>query len=302
MSNLALNLNNVSIHYPHFDLKNVNLKLESGSIMGLIGPNGAGKSTTIRILMGLLLPDSGDVEVLGYNMLTDADKARWDIGYASEDLRLYEKMSIGWHMQFIKDMFPKWDDTYAMDLLTKFDLKPELKIKGLSHGQRVKASLLLILARRPKLLVLDEPTTGLDPVARMETLNEMMEILRDEDRSIIFSSHNTADIEQLSDQITFIDRGHVVNSNDKESFIESWRRIRVSIPDNVNTSQLQHMVENHNNFHTDVLLTNHYSDDLMTQWKSFGIEINSIEAMTLEEIFLAEVTSSRKIVKQETVL
>jgi len=302
MSNLALNLNNVSIHYPHFDLKNVNLKLESGSIMGLIGPNGAGKSTTIRILMGLLLPDSGDVEVLGYNMLTDADKARWDIGYASEDLRLYEKMSIGWHMQFIKDMFPKWDDTYAMDLLTKFDLKPELKIKGLSHGQRVKASLLLILARRPKLLVLDEPTTGLDPVARMETLNEMMEILRDEDRSIIFSSHNTADIEQLSDQITFIDRGHVVNSNDKESFIESWRRIRVSIPDNVNTSQLQHMVENHNNFHTDVLLTNHYSNDLMTQWKSFGIEINSIEAMTLEEIFLAEVTSSRKIVKQETVL
>ena len=105
MSNLALNLKDVSIHYPLFDLKNIDLSFERGSILGLIGPNGAGKSTTIRILMGLLKPDSGQVEVLGHDMIKNAAEARWKIGYASDDLRLYKKMTLGWHMQFIKDMF-----------------------------------------------------------------------------------------------------------------------------------------------------------------------------------------------------
>ena len=294
MTDLAVNINNVSMHYPFFDLKNVSMQVPKGSIMGLIGPNGAGKSTSIRIMMGLLFPDSGTVEVLGYNMLEKAHEARWKIGYVSEDMRLYKGMTIGWHMQFIKDMFHDWDEAYAKQLLQRFNLNPAQKLKGLSHGQRVKTALLLVLARHPDLLILDEPTTGLDPVARMETLDEMMKILMDEDRSIIFSSHNTADVEQLSDQITFIDHGQVVNSRDKESFLESWRRVRISLkrPDQLMT--LNKAVHSQINGRSAVVTTNDFSAELLTQWQSDDIEIVGIDPMTLEEIFLAEVKSSRQ--------
>src|SRR5215469_11415761 len=115
-------------------------------------------------------------------------------------------------MKFIQSIYPQWDQPYAETLLSRFDLKPQQKVKGLSHGQRVKAALLLALARRPRLLVLDEPTTGLDPVARQEVLGELMAVLADDERSVLFSSHNTQDVEQISDHITFIDRGRIIDS------------------------------------------------------------------------------------------
>ena len=102
-------------------------------------------------------------------------------------------------------------------------------MKGLSHGERTKAALLLVLARRPRLLILDEPTSGLDPVARHEALAEFMEVLKDDERSILFSSHNTLDVEQISDQITFIDRGRIVDSDDKEVFLDRWRRLSLDV-------------------------------------------------------------------------
>ena len=138
--------------------------------MGFIGANGAGKSTTIRILMGLVHQDPGSVQVLGHYMPADQAAAKLDIGFVSEDMRLYGPATLAWHMEFVRSIYPRWDQSYAEKMLRRFDLKPQQKIKGLSHGQRVKAALLLALARRPRLLVLDEPTTGLDPVARVEVL------------------------------------------------------------------------------------------------------------------------------------
>src|SRR5262249_13180514 len=145
------------------------------------------KSTTIRILMGLIHADCGDVRVLGHRMPAEQVAAKWDIGFASDDMRLYDSLTLGWHMNFIRSIYPKWDSTYAQLLLKRFDLHADQKIKGLSHGRGVKAPLLLILARRPKLLVLDDPTTGLDPVARHEILRELTDVMSDEDRSILFS-------------------------------------------------------------------------------------------------------------------
>ena len=294
MSDLAVNMNNVSIHYPFFDLQDVSIQVDRGSIMGLIGPNGAGKSTTIRIMMGLLFPDSGSVEVMGYDMLQRSNEARWKIGYVSEDMRLYKSMTLGWHMKFISDMFSDWDDAYANDLLKRFGLNTEQKLKGFSHGQRVKSALLLILARHPDLLILDEPTTGLDPVARMETLDEMMKVLMDEDRSIVFSSHNTTDVEQLSHQITFIDHGKVVSSRDKESFLESWRRVRMTVKDSGQLQSLNKAVQQQVNGHSAVVTTNDFSDALIREWQANDIEVVGVDPMTLEEIFLAEVKSSRQ--------
>ncbi len=230
MTDLAIDLNGVGKSYRYFTLDNIQLQVPSGTIMGLIGPNGAGKSTTIRILMGLLHQDCGEVRVLGHRMPAEQVAAKWDIGFASDDMRLYESLTLGWHMNFIQSIYPKWDAAYAKLLLKRFGLHAEQKIKGFSHGQRTNATLLLILARRPKLLVLDEPTTGLDPVARHEILRELTDVMADENRTILFSSHNTQDVEQISDRITFIDRGHIIDSMDKEAYMDRWRRLRLEIP------------------------------------------------------------------------
>src|ERR1700678_1337080 len=240
---LAVELQGVSRKYKHFSLDNIDLKLPEGSVMGFIGPNGAGKSTTMRILMGLVRPDRGVVRVLGHAMPAGQVAAKREIGFVSEDLRLYGAATLAWHMEVIRSIYPSWDATYADQLCRQFDLKREQKIKGLSHGQRVKAALLLVLVRRPRLLVLDEPTTGLDPVARHEVLGELMAVLADEDRTILFSSHNTLDVEQISDQITFIDRGRIIDSPSKEIFLDRWRRLRLVLPPDGSIPRLPGVVE-----------------------------------------------------------
>ena len=264
--------------------------------MGFIGANGAGKSTTIRILMGLIQADGGVVNVLGHHMPKEQVSAKWKIGYASEDMRMYDKATIGWHMDFMQSIYADWDAGYAKMLLHRFDLIPQQAIKGLSHGQRVKAGLLMILARRPQLLILDEPTTGLDPVARHEVLNELMDVLLDDERSILFSSHNTGDIEQLCDQITFIDKGRIIQSQDKETFLESWRRIRLDINKDTILPKLEGVVEHRQSGHQAVITTKLFDEKLAQTYQKCGAVVKAVEAMTLEEIFVSEVQSSRQAV------
>src|SRR5262245_55894349 len=122
MTDFAIKFENVTKRYPHFALDSIDLEVPAGEIMGLIGPNGAGKSMTIRILMGLVHQDSGNVRVHGRRMPAEQIEAKWDIGFASEDMRLYDSMTLGWHMNFIRSVYPKWDDKYAQVLLKRFGL------------------------------------------------------------------------------------------------------------------------------------------------------------------------------------
>jgi ABC-2 type transport system ATP-binding protein len=294
MNDMAVQFEGVSKKYPHFKLDDIRLELPAGSIMGFIGANGAGKSTTIRILMGLVHQDRGTVRVLGRPMPEEQAIAKEEIGFASEDLRLYKTATVAWHMQFIRSIFPSWDQPYAELLLKRFDLRAEQKIKGLSHGQRVKAALLLILARRPRLLVLDEPTTGLDPVARQEVLGELMEVLADEHRTIFFSSQNTLDVEQISDQITFIDRGRIIDSADKESFLERWRRVRLDVPPGVVLPSLPGTMATVGSGRLTVVTTSSYDPEMTSVYQHAGATVHAIDTMTLEEIFVTNVLSRRE--------
>jgi ABC-2 type transport system ATP-binding protein len=294
MSDLAVHLDGVGKTYPHFSLDNIDVQLPTGGILGFIGANGAGKSTTIRILMGLVRQEHGRVRVLGHEMPADGAAARQDIGFASEDLRLYGSATLAWHMAFIQSIFPSWDAQYADLLLRRFDLRAEQKIKGLSHGQRVKAALLLILARRPKFLVLDEPTTGLDPVARQEVLGELMDVLTDDQRTIFFSSQNTLDVEQISDQITFIDRGRIIDSGDKETFLDRWRRVRIDVPPGVVLPQVPGVIGSLSSGRLAVVTTSCYDPAITTLYQSVGATVHSVDNMTLEEIFVANVMSRRE--------
>lgn len=298
---LAVECRNLSKRYPHFALRDVDLVLEQGTVMGLVGPNGAGKSTILRMIMGLLGPDSGSVRVLGQPMPAEQVAAKRDIGFVAEDMRLYESQTLEFHMAFVQSIFDSWDADYARTLLRSFDLKKEQKVKGLSHGQRVKATLLLALARRPRLLVFDEPTTGLDPVVRKEVIDEMMNALEDEAHSILFSSHNTLDVEQISDYITFIYDGRIIESSNKEDFMDGWRRIRLTnnegnpLPDMPNIKTVQQSGR------LCSVTVDHYQDSVAEQLTHAGLRVEAVERLTLEEIFLSNVLHAQTRIKRETI-
>jgi ABC-2 type transport system ATP-binding protein len=292
---LAISLSHVSKRYPHFMLSDISLDFPQGSVAGLIGPNGAGKTTTMRIMMGLVTPDSGAVSVLGQPISSHQAAVKQEIGYYSEDMRLYKRETIGWHLQFVRSVYPRWDDAYALQLLDRFGLNPEQRVKGLSHGQRVKAFLLLILARRPRLLILDEPTTGLDPVARHEVITELMRVLEDEERTILFSSHNTQDVEKLSDSITFIDRGRVIASRGRDELLDQWRRVRLQAPVEWQVPALPGIrLESH--FRSQrVLSLDHFDQGVLESLQGSGAILEGVERMTLEEIFVSLVMRGREV-------
>lgn len=290
----AASLRGVTKSYKHFRLDNIDLEIEPGTVNGLIGPNGAGKSTIMRIMMGLVTPESGTVSVLGKSISSREASAKQDIGFFSDDMRLYKSESIAFHMQFVRSLFPSWDEGYAQQLLDRFGLIAQQKVKGLSHGQRVKALLLLILARRPKLLILDEPTNGLDPVAKQEVLAELMQIVNDETRTILYSSHNTQDVEQISDTITFIDRGRVIASNNRDEFLDRWRRFKLQAPQNWQAPAIDGLRTESNFGNLRVMTMDRYQTDVEDRLQSSGATLESSEAMTLEEIFIAAVSRGRE--------
>src|SRR5580693_624491 len=290
----AVEFSGVTKRYKYFTLDQIDLKLPTGYIMGFVGANGAGKSTTLRILMGLVHQDAGSVKVLGQAMPEEQATAKQEIGFVSEDMRLYGAATLEWHMRFVRSIYPRWDPAYANDLLRRFDLKAEQKIKGMSHGQRVKAALLLALARRPKLLVLDEPTTGLDPIARREVLGELMAVLADEERTVFFSSHNTLDVEQISDRIAFIDRGRIVECSDKETFLDRWRRLRLVLPPNTRLPGLPGVVAVGGSSRLPVVTTNRFDPAVVSACTEVGVSVQAVDAMTLEEIFIASVRNQRE--------
>ncbi len=286
-----IEMRGVTKAYRFFTLQDLSLDLEPGQVMGFVGPNGAGKSTTIRLAMGLVGADTGEIRVLGCPMPEAQALAKRDIGFVSAEMRLMPNATLGWHMKLVADIYPGWDAQYASTLVKRFNLRTGQRARSLSQGEHIKAALLLVLARRPRLLILDEPTTGLDPVARHEMLSEFMDVVRDDSRSILFSSHNTQDVERISDRITFIDRGRLVASSDKEDFLERWRRIEVQLPSGATLPDLPNIVGRSSEGHFHVLTTNQFSDEHVAL---LGNAVRNVHRMSLEEIFVANVMHHRE--------
>ncbi|HEY0955098.1 MAG TPA: ABC transporter ATP-binding protein [Roseateles sp.] len=289
-ANKAFEMKGVSKAFRFFSLDDISLDLEPGQIMGLVGPNGAGKSTTIRLLMGLLAADAGEIRLLGHAMPGQAAAAKQDVGFVSDDMRPFPHATLAWHMDFVASIYPSWDAGYAATLLKRFGLRAEQPLKGISTGEQAKALLLLALARRPRLLVLDEPTSGLDPVARHELLTEFMDVLRDDRRAILFSSHNTLDVERISDRISFIDRGRVVAASDKEDFLERWRRVQLRLPAGQPAWDLPEIKACARDGGLATLTVDGFSDAWLAR---LGAPVETVQRMSLEEIFVATVMHSR---------
>ena len=291
MNDLAFELKQINKRYPGFALQQLDLELPRGRILSLIGPNGAGKTTTLRLLLGFIQPDSGEVSVLGNGSPFRNAAIKEHIGFASQDVMLFEDATLTWHINYVSSVFGGWDQAYADELIAAFQLKPNDRLGRYSFGQRMKAQLLLTLARKPRLLVLDEPTAGLDPVYRQQVLNELVAVLEDEERAVVLSSHNTHDVEQISDLIAFIDNGRLVSVDDKESYLQRWRRLHLRVPDGFSLQNLPSNSAVHRNEHLVTVTFDEFDEALVQQCIEQGAEYLNDERMTLEEIFIAQVKS-----------
>jgi ABC-2 type transport system ATP-binding protein len=194
---------------PCLALDNVSLTVPRGTVFGLVGPNGAGKTTLIKHVLGLLRAASGTVRVFDRNPVTDPEGVLGRVGYLSEDRDLPGWMRVDEYLRYVRAFYPRWDDVYAEELRQAFALENHARIRDLSRGQTARLGLLAALAHRPDLLVLDEPSSGLDPVVRRDILTAIIRTIADEGRTVLFSSHLLDEVERVSDHVALIDQGKV---------------------------------------------------------------------------------------------
>jgi ABC-2 type transport system ATP-binding protein len=223
--NKAFKFKNVVKTFLDFRLGPLDFDLEPGTVLGYIGPNGSGKTTTMQCLVGLLKADSGEMEIFG--RVNDPFKPAWklNIGYVGDKHVFFERWSGAKNLEFMSKFYPNWSVDKALELAKRFRLPLEKRAKDLSSGNRVKLSLISALSHSPRLLILDEPTAGLDPVVRSELLDELFDILHQGERAIFYSTHILSDIKRLVDELAFIDDGKVLYRASKEDLLENWRRI-----------------------------------------------------------------------------
>jgi len=210
-------------------LAGVSLDLPHGAVYGLVGANGAGKTTLIRHLLGLLRAETGTVRVFGLDPVTEPVQVLSRIGYLSEENDLPGWMTVAELVRYTRAFYPNWDDAYAEELRRSFALDPAARIRNLSKGEKARAGLLVALAHRPELLILDEPSSGLDPIARRDILGAVLQTIAHEGRTVLFSSHLLDEVEEVADHVTMISHGRIVLSGPLEE-LKQARRVEGRAP------------------------------------------------------------------------
>ncbi len=206
-------------------LEDVSLYVPRGGVFGLVGENGAGKTTLIKHLLGLLRPGHGSVRVFGLDPIASRVEVLGRLGYLSESRDLPGWMRVRELLRYTAGFYPGWDADYAEELRLQFDLDPEARVRSLSQGQQAKAGLLLALAYRPELLVLDEPSSGLDPLVRRDILEAIVRSVAGAGRTVLFSSHLLEEVERVSDYLAMLHRGRMVFSGRLDDVRENHRRL-----------------------------------------------------------------------------
>ena len=221
MSDFAIEIKNLVKKFDDFTLGPIDFAIPKGSIVGYIGQNGAGKSTTIKLLLGLLKKDSGEIKILDYdnpNSLELKDK----IGVVFDDLLVPEEMTLVDLEKFCSRVYSKWDREFFYQLIKKFNLSEKQAIKSYSRGMRMKLSMAVALSHKAEILILDEATSGLDPIVREEILDFLLDFMQDENHTILISSHILSDLEKVADYIAFINDGKVLFVEAKDELKENY--------------------------------------------------------------------------------
>jgi len=277
-------------------LRGLDLRVPAGSIFGFLGRNGAGKTTTLKILMGMLRPDGGAARVFGIPV-TNADRSieiRRRIGFVTEDKSLYPYMTVEQIIAFTRPFFPKWRDDLERRYLKMFELPPKRKIPNLSKGMLSKLMLLLAISRGAELLILDEPTEGLDPAAVEDVMRELVSIAVSAGTTIFFSSHQLSEVDRIADHVGIVDQGKMIVTGRLDDLKAQYQRLQVVLPDSVQEPERWADGVEHVQQEGRVLsiLASRNSDAIVEQARSLpGATIERFP-VTLKEIFLEKVRSN----------
>ena len=212
--------------FGEFQIKDVSISLPRGYIMGFIGPNGAGKTTTIKLIMNLIKRDRGEVLIFGKDNIKNEKEVKQRIGFVYDENYYYDFLSLQEMKNIIAPFYRDWDEAVFQKYLKVFELPPRKKVKDLSRGMKMKFSLALALSHKAELILMDEPSSGLDPVFRSELLDILRSEIQDENRGILFSSHITSDLERIADYICFINNGQIVFSQTCDELREKYLLVK----------------------------------------------------------------------------
>ena len=274
-----LEIKNLSKKYDGFELKNVNIELPKGMIMGFIGENGAGKTTTIKATLNIINRDSGEIKIFGLENKENERKIKEDIGVVLDDSFLSEYLNPSDINKIMKNIYKNWDEKLYFKYIENFKLPKEKMSKEYSSGMKMKLKIAVALAHHPKLLILDEPTSGLDPVARNEILDIFQEFIQDENKGIFVSSHITSDLEHIADYITFINNGEIIFIKTRDELLENYGIVKCSEEQFKKIDKKDYIKYKKNRYEYDVLIEDKYEFK-----KKYDISV--IDKTSLENIML----------------
>ena len=278
----ALEIKNLTKSYPGFTLDNLNLTLPSGCIMGLIGENGAGKSTTIKLILDMIHKDSGSIIILGKDNTDSIEFTKEDIGVVMDEVGIPECLTVKQVGNVMKNTFRNWDDTEYARLVQKLALPDKKQFKEFSRGMKMKLGIAIALSHNAKLLILDEATSGLDPVVRDEVVEMFSDFTRDENHSILISSHIVSDLEKLCDYVAFLHKGKLLLCEEKDQLLAEYGLIHCTCEElrNLPAEAIKYKKENP------------YGIEAMVLRSAVPANVN-VSPISIEELFVFMVKEAR---------
>ena len=286
MNTNAIEIRNLVKNYPAFTLGPVDLTVPRGAIYGLIGPNGAGKTTAIDMIFGMGRNDAGTIRVLGLDHRADEVALKQRAAYVSPDLNFQVWGKVGKAIRFVRGFYPTWDDAYCAELMRAFHLDSGDKITTLSFGAKTKLSLLLALSRRPDILILDEPTTGLDAISKQQVFAELLKAVESGERTVLISSHGLSDLERFADHIGMIKDGKLLLEGRTDEIVDRFRLAEFFSTNGTTFPTRAGLVilkRTENRWHA--LLDQ--NSDAQSWLRSHGATDLSLTRVTLEDLFVA---------------
>lgn len=269
-------------------LDQVSLTVPRGVVFGLVGANGAGKTTLIKHVLGLLKAQTGSVRVFGLDPVAEPERVLSRVGYLSEEGDLPGWMRVDELMRYMRAFYPRWDESYAQDLRRQFALDPAAKVKNLSKGQRARAGLLVALAYRPELLLLDEPSSGLDPIVRRDILGAIVRTIAEEGRTVLFSSHLLDEVERISDRVAMLKAGRLLFAGELDEVKHRYRRVTFRFDEAQPTApDLDGVLSWQGRGHEWTAIAGGRIDELTFAAETAGAEVVEQRVLSLDEIFLA---------------
>ncbi|MEZ4424268.1 MAG: ABC transporter ATP-binding protein [Gemmatimonadota bacterium] len=285
-----------------FELRGLDLNVPEGSVYGFLGPNGSGKSTTIRMLMGMMKPDAGEIRLLGAPIPESIERVLARTGYVPERPHLYPALTIGETLAYHAAFFSAWDERWATEMLGRLGLERGRKVGRLSKGETGKLMILLALYQRPDLLILDEPTDGLDPVVRRDVMSAVMDYVAEAGATVFISSHLVHELERMCDWVGVIDGGRLIAEMPMDAFKNEIKRLHVvDPPAALSAAPFEVLSRTHLNGHGpgESWVVRGWREPMRELLESAGAHVRDVQHLDLEDGFVELLRSGRRAAEEE---